>query len=61
MAMNRSTLPKQMMPGRKKPMKPKNMGGKLPAGIGKAKTNHGKMKMFNKGGHVGMKGGLLTM
>ena len=32
---------------------PKNMGGKLPAAIGKPKTDHGKMKMFRKGGKVG--------
>lgn len=38
---------------------PKNMGGKLPAAIGKPKTDHGKMnlakgvKPFKKGGKVG--------
>lgn len=31
---------------------PKNMGGKLPAAIGKPKTDHGKMKLFSKGGKV---------
>jgi hypothetical protein len=39
-------------PGKAVSKAPKNMGGKLPAGIGKPKTDHGKMKMFNKGGKV---------
>lgn len=33
-----------------KPKAPKNMGGKLPAGIGKPKTDHGKTALGkNKG------------
>lgn len=52
--MNRAAMPKQLVPGAKKASKaPKNMGGKLPAAIGKPKTDHGKMKMFRKGGKVG--------
>lgn len=50
MAISRSKMPKQMMPkGASKA--PKNMGGKLPAAIGKPKTNHGKMN-FKAGGKV---------
>lgn len=55
MAMNRAKMPKQMtMPklGGKRAPKPKNMGGKLPAGVNKPKTNHGNMKMFHMGGPV---------
>lgn len=52
---SRSKMPKQMMPGPKGP-KPKNMGGKLPAAIGRQKTDHGKMN-FAMGGKVrGKKG-----
>lgn len=51
--MMRSNMPKQLLPMQKtvKAQKPKTTGGKLPAAIGKKKTDHGKMN-FKKGGYV---------
>lgn len=51
MAMNRASMPKQIMKPPKGAKAPKNMGGKLPAAIGKRKTNHGKMN-FAAGGMI---------
>ena len=46
MAIGRMNMAKQVAqpPAKKRASKsPKNMGGKLPAAIGKKKTDHGKM------------------
>ena len=55
MAIGRMNMAKQVAqpPAKKRASKsPKNMGGKLPAAIGKKQTDHGKMN-FRKGGMVG--------
>lgn len=50
--MNPKKMPFAPAGGKAASKAPKNMGGKMPAGLNKPKTDHGKMKMFSKGGKV---------